>query len=383
VEADGRGRLRRRHHADAHLIVRVAALHAHGVRNLAPTAIEPAPRFNVFVGDNGQGKTNLLETVYIAATLRSFRTARLAEVIAHGEAAANIRAKVTRGGATRVYEVAIEPHARRVRLDGKAVRPVSRYFGDFNVVLFAPEDLQVPRGAPAERRKFLDRAVWNRRPEHLGVVADYDKALKSRNALLREVADGKKSPRAIEDLLAVYDDQVAALGANLVANRRAYLDEMRPDVQAAFEAITRTGFAVDVQYGDSADDPAQLRAALAATRARDFARGSTTAGPHRDDLRFMFEGHDAGSIASQGQLRALVLAWKTAEIDRLTRVHGEPPILLLDDVSSELDPQRNRYLFEYLAARPGQCFITTTHPAFVLLGEDRVDHQVANGRIVS
>ncbi|HTJ47502.1 MAG TPA: DNA replication/repair protein RecF [Kofleriaceae bacterium] len=361
----------------------VAALQFAGVRNLASATLEPAPRFNVFVGENGQGKTNLLETVYLAATLRSFRTARLAEVIAHGAAQAHVKARVSRAGVTRVYEVAIEAHARKVRLDGKAVRPVSRYFGEFNVVLFAPEDLQVPRGAPAERRRFLDRAVFNRRPEHLLVVADYDKALKSRNAILRSVSDGVKSARSVEDMLAVYDAQVASLGAKLVANRRAYLDEMRPDVQAAFEAITRTGFAVDARYSDGPRDEEGLKLALSSTRAKDFARGSTSAGPHRDDLHFVFEGHDAGAIASQGQLRALVLAWKTAEIDRLTRVHGEPPILLLDDVSSELDPARNRYLFEYLEARPGQCFITTTHAQFVLLRENRVDHQVANGRILS
>jgi DNA replication and repair protein RecF len=363
--------------------LKIAALHFAGVRNLATATLEPAPRFNVFVGDNGQGKTNLLETVYVAATLRSFRTAKLAELIAHGGETAEVKARVVRGGVTRVYEVAIEAHARRVRLDGKAVRPVARYFGEFNVVLFAPEDLQVPRGAPADRRRFLDRAVFNRWPEHLGVVADYDKTLRSRNAILRAVAEGKQSARGAADLLGVYDQQLAALGARVVANRRAFLDEMRPDVQAAFAAITRTGFAVDVQYGDGPGTADALREAFAATRARDLARGSTSAGPHRDDLRFVFAGHDAGAIASQGQLRALVLAWKTAELERLARVHGEPPILLLDDVSSELDPQRNQYLFEYLEGRPGQCFITTTHAGFVPLRDNRVDHQVASGRIIS
>jgi DNA replication and repair protein RecF len=363
--------------------VLVEALQFAGVRNLAAATLEPAPRFNVFVGDNGQGKTNLLETVYLAATLRSFRTARLAEMIAHGATEAHVKARVARQGVTRVYEVTLEERSRRVRLDGKSVRPVARYFGEFNVVLFAPEDLQVPRGAPAERRRFLDRAVFNRWPEHLGAVADYDKTLKSRNAILKSVADGDKPARAVEDLLAVYDQQLAALGARVIANRRAYLDEMRPDVQAAFEAITRTGFAVDVRHSAGPSSAEELRVAFAQTRARDLARGSTSAGPHRDDLCFVFEAHDAGAIASQGQLRALVLAWKTAEIERLARVHGEPPILLLDDVSSELDPQRNRYLFEYLEGRPGQCFITTTHAQFVLLRENRVDHQDANGRIIS
>jgi len=370
--------------------VRIAALTVEGLRNLAPLALEPAPRFNVFVGDNGQGKTNLLEAVYLVAALRSFRTTRLADVIHFGAPRAAVKARVARGGVQRVYEVVVEPHGRRVRLDGKAVRPVARYFGEFNVVLFAPEDLSVPRGAPSERRRFLDRAVFNRRPEHLAAVSDYDKALRSRNALLREASDGRRSARALDDQLAVWDEQVATLGARVVALRRAYLAELRPEVQRAFEAISRTGLEVDVVYGCSdgvaaaSDDelPAVLRAELAACRGRDLARGATSAGPHRDDLRFRFTGRDAGTVASQGQLRALVLAWKTAEIDLLAAVHGEPPILLLDDVSSELDQQRNRYLFEYLAGRPGQCFITTTHADFVRLSEDRVDHRVQGGQIL-
>jgi DNA replication and repair protein RecF len=310
-------------------------------------------------------------------------------MIQFGAPAMRVRARVERGGLKRLYEVDIAPGSRKVRLDGKAPRPVARYFGDLNVVLFAPEDLHLPRGAPADRRRFLDRAVFNRRGEHLTVVADYDKALRSRNALLREAAAGRR-PKGLADQLAVWDEQVAALGARLIAHRRAYLAELRGPVQAAFEAIARAGKPADIGYttapelaaAPDAQLPDALRKALAAAQPRDLARGSTSVGPHRDDLAFGFDGHDAAAVASQGQLRALVLAWKTAEIALLEQVHGEAPILLLDDVSSELDPARNRYLFEYLAQRPGQCFITTTHAGFVLLDQNRVDHQVRDGRIL-
>jgi DNA replication and repair protein RecF len=132
----------------------------------------------------------------------------------------------------------------------------------------------------------------------------------------------------------------------------------------------------------AADAAAVLRAALAAGRARDLARRTTSVGPHRDDLRFAFRDRDAGAFASQGQLRALVLAWKTAELALLGEVHGELPILLLDDVSSELDETRNRYLFEHLAGLAGQCFITTTHPRHVLVGSDRADYRVTGGEIL-
>jgi len=352
--------------------------------------LEPAPRFNVFAGDNGQGKSNLLETIYVVAALRSFRTARLADLIAFGGAQATIAARVEHAGGHRLYELVIEPGTRRVRLDGKTVRPLSRYFGEFNVVLFAPEDLQIPRGAPADRRRFLDRAVFNRRGDYLALVSDYEKVLKNRNALLRGVAQGQRTARQIEPMLEVYDQQAARLGAEMVTRRRDYLAELRPAFQAAFEAITRTGSTVDLGYACAdevaasadAELPATFERLYAQSRGRDLARGVTTVGPHRDDLAFSFAAREAGSFASQGQLRAIVLAWKTSELDLLKRVHGEPPILLLDDVSSELDPTRNRYLFEYLAHRDGQCFITTTHPDFVLLGDGRVDHTVHAGRIL-
>jgi DNA replication and repair protein RecF len=360
--------------------VRVLALDLRGVRNLEPLVLEPAPRFNVFHGDNGQGKTNLLEAIYVVAALRSFRTSRLADLIRFGEPAARIGARVTRAGLERVYEVVIEPGGRKVRLDGKAVRPLSKYFGAFNVVLFAPEDLQLPRGAPSERRRFLDRAVFNRRADYMPLAQDYEKVLKSRNALLRDISDGK---RAADDQLAVYDLQLAALAAGIAQARLAYVDELRARFQAAFDAISRSGIPVDIGYRTAPEvtEEAYLRL-IAASRGADIARGSSNVGPHRDDLAFTLDGHDAGAFASQGQLRALVLAWKTAEMDLLATVHGEDPILLLDDVSSELDPHRNEFLFEFLARRANQCFITTTHPRFVLASGDRVDHEVRDGRIL-
>lgn len=368
--------------------MKLLELEAHGIRNLAPLVLAPAPRFNVFHGDNGQGKTNLLEAIYVIAALRSFRTSRLADLLAFGTDAARLGARVERDGLERSYEVKLAPHGRQVRLDGKAVRPLARYFGAFNVVLFAPEDLQLPRGAPSERRRFLDRAVFNRRADYMPLAQDYEKVLKNRNALLREAAEGRRAD--VEGLLAVYDDQLSALAASLVTARLDYVDELRARFQEAFGEIFRIDAHVDLRY-DTDDDvraaapserPRVYARLLAASRRHDLARGATNVGPHRDDLAFDFAGHDAGGFASQGQLRGLVLAWKTAEMDLLAAVHGEAPILLLDDVSSELDASRNQYLFEYLAKRRNQCFITTTHARHVLVSEDRVDHQVRNGRIL-
>lgn len=366
------------------------ALKLNQLRNLAPLSLEPGPRFNVFSGDNGQGKTNLLEAIYLVGALRSFRTQRLAELIAFGADEAYVSARVEREGLDRVFEVTVRPRSRLVRMDKKAVRPIARYFGEFNVVLFAPEDLQTPRSSPRERRRFLDRAVFHDDPSFLDESRAYEKVVKNRNALLRQ-SDGRLSARNGE-LLSVYDQQLATHGARVIAARNAYLARLRPRIARSFDAITQTGLAADVVYlGPEGLDPASeldilsagLLDAITAARKRDVARQMSTVGPHRDDLEWRLDARAAAAFASQGQLRAMVLAWKTAEMDLLEDRRGEAPILLLDDVSSELDPTRNQYLFEFLRERRGQCFITTTHSKHVLLAAERVDFEVASGTITA
>lgn len=515
--------------------MRISVLVVENVRNLRPQTLEPRERFNVFVGDNGQGKTNLLEAIYAVSSLRSFRTSRLADMIAFGggaqradsrsgegdegseedsrddgsgptdgrafgtgdettrpvgrgnggdggglgaameaagldssgldaaardnhpglaaaalaaglagrdakgaygaggdamgeevsaeralgevaaamsafgpEAAAvakrvlgdaaaaivaapaavreaRIRARVLKDEMTRVYEVVVGEHGRKVTLDGKAARPLARYFGGFNVVVFTPEDLQLPRGAPGERRRFLDRAVFNARPEYLASVQDYEKVLKQRNAILKMNAQGSMAPARVEEMLQIYDEQLAHLGLAVANARASLVEDLQPEVSAAFSAITHSERKASAQYvsktaGQTID---AIIGHHKAGRMKDLATSSTQFGPHRDDLAFTLDGHDAGSFASQGQLRAIMLAWKTAELDVLSRVHGDQPILLLDDVSSELDPARNAYLFEHLANQAGQCFITTTHENHVLLTRDRANYRIENGLVTT
>ncbi len=364
--------------------MKIEYLTARGIRNLADVQLAPRDRFNVFVGNNGQGKTNLLEAIYAVATLRSFRTTKLSDLLAFGAEHASLGARVRKADLTRVYEVEIQPSGRRAQLDGRAARPISRYFGGFNVVVFTPEDLALPRSSPSDRRRFLERAVFNRTPEYLVASQNYDKALKHRNAVLRQAACG--TPRSsIDPLLEVYDRQLAELGTAVTTARAEYVAAIQPGIAAAFTAIARTTRFVNVRYVSktAAMTMEEFELHLRESRARDLAMESTQSGPHRDDVAFDFDGRDAGGFASQGQLRALMLAWKTAELALLAHTHGDLPILLLDDVSSELDPERNRYLFEHLAAQAGQCFVTTTSLSHVLWTQDRSEFRIENGRIYS
>jgi DNA replication and repair protein RecF len=345
--------------------------------------LEPRARFNVFVGDNGQGKTNLLEAIFVVATLRSFRTSRLADLVAFGRDMAKLGARVLKDNLTRLYEVELAPGSRKVRLDGKAVRPLARYFGTFNVVVFTPEDLALPRGAPADRRRFLDRGVFTLEPAYLAVASDYDKVLRTRNSVLRQAGQGTLVGRQVDELLDIYDEQLARFAVDTIEARIRFTTTLAPELRAAFASITRTPRVASMRYASKLAglSTTAIVEELRAHRSRDLAAQSTLSGPHRDDVVLELDGHEAGSFASQGQLRAIMLAWKTAELLVLGRAHGDLPILLLDDVSSELDSTRNEFLFEHLAKLAGQCFITTTHSSHVLVREERADYHIEAGRI--
>jgi DNA replication and repair protein RecF len=354
--------------------MKVLAFEATDFRNLQKVFVEPHSRFNVFHGDNAQGKTNLLEAVYLLGTLRSFRAARTDEMIAFGAETASVRARVEKLGTTRLLEVALQPGHKSARVDGKGARG-AQYFGGFNVVLFAPEDLRLPKGPPSGRRRFLDRAIFNAQTGYLDEVQTYELILKSRNAVLRE------GGRA--DLLEVYDAQLAQAAVPLVERRRALVGELAPFVRRAFERVTQTGLMLEIAYRSTLEGEGDIGAVLlqrlGAERARDLARGATSSGPHTDDLELCLGDHDAGAFASQGQLRATVLALKIAEIEYLSQRLGDAPVLLLDDVSSELDPTRNQQLFSFLQTVPCQTFITTTRPQHVLLSQERQDFTVEKG----
>jgi DNA replication and repair protein RecF len=362
--------------------VKILSLVAHNIRNLRDVELKPPAKFNVFIGDNGQGKTNLLETIYLISALRSFRASKLGEMVSVGQPHGQAQALVEYHGLTRHYQVEIDDNRRKASIDGKLVRGVGKYFGEFNVVVFTPDDLYVPRSPPSDRRKFLDRAVFNRDASYLATVNDYEKILRSRNQVLRQLADEPPSKTAgLLAMLDVYDEQLATVGMRVIEARRSYVAELAPLVATSFAAITRTGLALAIAYDCELADAAGFLATLQESRTKDRVRQTTSVGPHRDDLRFTLDGHPAEQFASQGQLRAAVLAWKASEIQLITQTREQTPILLLDDVSSELDSQRNSFLFEYLCTMAGQCFITTTDDKHVLLHADRANFKVQSGQI--
>jgi len=357
-------------------------------RNVRTLELEPHPTFNVLSGDNAQGKTNVLEAVYLASRLKSFRDVRFSELVSHDAASGRVRAELRRAGVTRRVEIVLENGRRRVRVDGKGIRRVSDHCRHYKVVLFTPEDIYLGRGAPAARRRFLDRALYNLEPAFLADVQDYGRALQRRNALLKAAAGGQES--GLDESLAAYDVVLARAGARVACRRHSLAVDLDERIGASWRRVFGGDGAVTVSYrstvpGAGDADPEEVGEAFAAAlrkaRARDLARGATTIGPHRDDLETHLAGHPLRTHASQGQHRVFVLALKVSEIELIVERTGVRPVLLLDDVSSELDRARNERLFDYLDEVRGQVFLTTTVPELVGLSAERAEFVVKDGTV--
>lgn len=366
------------------------ALKLQHFRNLASVDLEPHERFNVFAGANGQGKTNLLEAIYLLGAVKSFRGQNNASLVQFEAAQASLEALVDRGGAERLVRIEIGDKGKRVFLNNNPVRHLADFFGTLNVVMFGPEDISLLKGSPSERRRFIDRAIFNAHPAFGTESMHYEEVLKQRNALLK----GHSLDRA---LLGVYDEQLIQYGADIIVRRIDFLSHFLPVLQRTFSAIFDASFEADLRYElpwtqtplPDAGDPglrvaceAALANALNDTAQEERDRGHTLVGPHRDDLVAWLNGLEVRSFASQGQHRAFVLAMKIAEIAYLDERYHFAPILLLDDVSSELDRERNRFLFDFLRQRTeGQVFITTTHRDYILLDEDIAVYDVLGGAV--
>lgn len=342
--------------------MQIERLVAHAFRNLQRVEIMPQAPTVLLCGPNGQGKTNLLEALYVCATGRSFRHAPNRELIAHQAPHGMCRAILVRNGVRHDIGVHIQSHHRQIKIDGRAIRQSTHLLNLVNVVAFFPDDLRIAKGAPEERRRFFDRAVANSQPVFVQAAIDYARVLKSRNALLRAAKSIDKG------MLNVYDGQLVALGSTMHACRRQTLSELLPVAQTHFcTMIDHIELSVHLKSGVSgADDVDAAGFADAFAQSlrlgypKDRARGMTLSGPHRADLACQLDGQNARAFGSQGQQRSLILALKLAEVVCLTDKLGSAPILLMDDVSSELDQQRCRMLFEVVHKAQGQVWVSTT-----------------------
>jgi len=371
--------------------LRIVRLAVRGIRNIASLDVELGPHFNVIHGDNGQGKTNLLEAIYLVATSKSFRAARSAELLSRHPAAdqASVRAEIDEDGVRREQSVGLQGGLRVLRIDGSRPRSSAVYAARTPIVVFSPSSLSLSMGSSGERRTLLDRVALYESPVSLEELGAYQRALRERQRALED-----RGERAGD--LQEWEELVVRHGLEVMRARAAAAEGVIEAARTAFSRIAPAGLELEARYAPSAPrDADAYRAGLRADRAKDLRRGSASVGPHRDDLELSVGGMPARATASQGQHRALVLALKAAELAVIGRARDAHPILLLDDVSSELDADRTAALFAFLSSQRGQVFLTTTRPELIPrhLGQhelgsgdstrDRVDFRIVAGRLSS
>ena len=324
-------------------------------RNYGSADLELDPSgLTVVVGGNGEGKTNLLEAVGYVATLSSFRGAPPDALVRSGCAAAVVRTEGERAGRSLLIEAEITAAGRhRVLVNSQPLRRSADLLGALRVSLFSPDDLELVKGGPAGRRRYLDDALVSLHPRNAALRADVDRILRQRNSLLKQ-SRGRLDPAA-EATLDVWDAKLAVTGEALAHARHDLVAALEGEVGKAYDQVSGTAADVTIAYERSWDGP--LADALTAARLDDVRRGLSTVGPHRDELRLSLAGLPARTHASQGEQRSLALALRLGVHTAVTEAVGEPPVLLLDDVFSELDAARSAALLAHLP--DGQALLTT------------------------
>jgi len=345
-------------------------------RTYGSLRFEPASGVYVLVGDNGTGKTSVLEAIGYLASLKSFRGAPDASLVTDGEGEAIVRGEFTADGRSSLVEVSVPAQGRRsVLLDGKRPKGRAEVAQRVALVAFLPDDLDLVKRGPAYRRDYLDDAATQVWPVAAAELGEYERAVRQRNALLRR--EGRHADPTTLDVL---DERIAALGATVLSRRLAVVALLEPVVAGLYGEISDRPGRVEWRYEatglgqlDRESNEVLLRTtlaeALATARAGDLERRITTVGPHRDELVMLIDGRDVRTRASQGEQRSIALGLRVAAYRVLLDRRGTPPVLLLDDVFSELDPGRGERLVEQLPS--GQVFVTSAREEEVPLVGDR------------
>ena len=335
-------------------------------RNLEKIDTKFDPNVNIFIGKNAQGKTNLLEAIYFLALTRSHRTNTDKELIHFGADYANIMGKVYKSQVNVNLRVLITKKGKKVWINRIEQPKLSKYVGQLNAILFSPEDLELIKGAPTLRRKFMDQEFGQINSEYLFFASKYRQVLAQKNNYLKKLAKGQAKDQIFLDVLS---DQLAGIAAEIISRRFKFLEYLSDFASEAYEHISLASEKLTIAYRPSisgiksSDSTEEIYHKVLhnfqKTKIMEMKKGTTLSGPHRDDIEFKLNDRNAHLYASQGQQRSIALSIKLAEIQLVYHLTDEYPLLLLDDVMSELDHGRQSALLNYIHGKT-QTFITTT-----------------------
>ncbi len=337
-------------------LIRFQKVTARAFRNLSHLDFEPGPGLNVISGDNGQGKTSLLEALYFVAVTRSFRAEKLESLIQQGQEYASVRALIQDGDHKREQRATLGHKERSVLLDGKKPERLAAYATRTPAVVFHPGDVELVNANAAARRKLLDRVALYVDPSSSDARLRYTRALRERKTAL-----DLRGPSARE--LDAFEQVMAEHGARFAQARAEAAERLIRALEPAFLRMAQPGLSLLAKYKPGGTSAAsEFAAELAARRVRDARQRAASFGPQRDEIQLVVDGRSARHHASQGQQRILTLALKVAELECVRDARHAHPVLLLDDVSSELDPARTGAVYDFLRETQSQVFVTTTRP---------------------
>ena len=343
-------------------------------RNLININIDFSDKFNIFFGNNGQGKTNIIEAIYLLANMKSFRSGNNSDFITFNENKASISSDIKFSEYNRNYKLIINNEGKNYFLDNKKPTYLNEYLGSLKAVVFNPEDLNIIKGYPQQRRALLDRAIFLSNSNYLSKILYFNKCLKQRNTIL------KTNPKDI----GAYTDIYLKSSYEIYKNRVEFIEKISPFFKNIYSSISNSREIPDIIYTNR--DPKflleKLTVDLEKNQFREVELGQTIYGPHRDDPLFLLNKNSIKKYGSQGQQKSFILAFKAAQILELKNNIGISPILLLDDMTSELDKSRQSFFYDFLSNQQGQVFITSTDK--YLLKSNRLScefFEVLNGRI--
>jgi DNA replication and repair protein RecF len=353
-------------------------------RNIEELELSPSGGTNLFSGQNGQGKTNILESIYLLAYGKSYRTATPKDCIQYSKEECCVEGTVAQGNLTRNLKININREEKKLFVLGKPAR-IDEFVGNVQLLAFTHEHLKVVRGGPADRRAFLDRAMVTLYPGHVAQLAAYERTLKQKNRVLAAAREGRS--RVDRKLLDSWDEALAKAGARILWNRWRYAETMKEELpQGLFGTEVLTMHYLSTVATENSDVPQmeqQFHDRLLRTREMDMRTGFTSVGPHRDDLKLYVNGKSLADYGSAGQQRSSLLALYFSQMEIHCKFHGHYPIFLVDDAEAELDEQRLTIFLKYLSDRT-QLFLTSAkgflHP---FIPENTHCFDVKDGIVVS
>lgn len=319
-------------------------LNLRNFRNYEEEFFEFDKKVNIIYGNNAQGKTNILEAIYICSTTKSHRSNKNIELIKFDEREAHIKIFLDK----KDKEHRIDVHLRKNKTKGIAVNGIpikraSELFGIFNVIFFAPEDLNIIKNGPSERRRFMDLELCQLDKMYVHNLINYNKVLNQRNRLLKDISFNPK----LEETLDVWDEQLVLYGKEIIKKREEFIKQISKIIKPIHEDLTNKEEAIKIDYQKNAEVK-NFEKNLKRNRSNDLKHKNTSVGPHRDDILFFNKDINIRTYGSQGQKRTIALSLKLAEIELVKKMINDTPVLLLDDVLSELDSDRQNHLLERL-----------------------------------